>query len=78
VEDLAAYLFRCQSHPCGAVLSTGTGVVPDLDFTLDTGDVVAIRLEGVGTLTNTVERGLVGGDRVPPVPVLAGGAGSAA
>jgi 2-dehydro-3-deoxy-D-arabinonate dehydratase len=77
-EDLAGYLFRAQPHPCGAVLSTGTGLVPGLEFSLRTGDLVAISLEGVGTLTNSVQRGLVATDRVPPVPALTGGAGSAA
>jgi 2-dehydro-3-deoxy-D-arabinonate dehydratase len=65
VEELAAYLFRGQNHPCGAVLSTGTGLVPDLDFTLRTGDEVRITIESVGTLTNPVVRGREGLDRIP-------------
>ena len=79
VEDLAGYLFRGQSHPCGAVLSTGTGLVPELDFSLQTGDVVTIELEGVGAAvqrraarsgwTAAGPRGLLD---------LVGGAGSAA
>jgi 2-dehydro-3-deoxy-D-arabinonate dehydratase len=65
VEDLAGYLFRGQNHPCGVVLSTGTGVVPELDFSLATGDEVSITLDGVGTLTNPVVRGRAGLDRTP-------------
>jgi 2-dehydro-3-deoxy-D-arabinonate dehydratase len=75
VEDLAGYLFRGQSHPYGAVLSTGTGLVPELDFSLQTGDVVTIALEGVGALSNVVQRDLAG-----PRPAFldrVGGAGSA-
>ena len=40
--------------PRGAVLLTGTGVVPPDDFTLHPGDDVAIRIDGIGTLTNPV------------------------
>src|SRR5262245_22090499 len=53
-DDLVAYLFRANVFPQGAVLSTGTGIVPDLDFTLAAGDRVTIEIEHVGTLTNTV------------------------
>jgi len=38
----------------GAFLFTGTGIVPPNDFTLNEGDLVAITVEGVGTLENTV------------------------
>ena len=78
VEDLAGYLFRGQSHPYGAVLSTGTGLVPELDFSLQSGDVVSIELEGVGTLSNVVQRDLAGPQPIPAgFRDLAGGAGSA-
>ena len=36
------------------VLLTGTGIVPDADFTLREDDVVSIAIEGVGTLRNRV------------------------
>jgi 2-dehydro-3-deoxy-D-arabinonate dehydratase len=52
-EDLAAYLFRELSFPHGALLMTGTGIVPPDDFTLAAGDTVAITI-GVLTLENTV------------------------
>lgn len=54
LEDLAAWLMRGQEFPDGVILATGTGIVPDLDFALAAGDVVAITIDGVGTLTNTV------------------------
>ncbi|SOE03834.1 fumarylacetoacetate hydrolase family protein [Blastococcus haudaquaticus] len=54
VPDLVAHLVAAQDFPGGAVLSTGTGIVPDLDFTLLEGDVVEVDVEHVGTLTNPV------------------------
>jgi 2-dehydro-3-deoxy-D-arabinonate dehydratase len=53
-DDLVTYLRRALPLPCGAVLSTGTGIVPELDFTLTPGDTVSITVDGVGTLTNPV------------------------
>jgi len=41
------------SFPHGALLMTGTGIVPPDDFTLAAGDIVAITI-GVLTLENTV------------------------
>jgi 2-dehydro-3-deoxy-D-arabinonate dehydratase len=52
--DLVGYLYRGQSFPHGAVLSTGTGIVPDIDFTLRTGDIVEIDISEVGRLVNPV------------------------
>ena len=55
LTDLANYLFREMSFPNGAFLMTGTGIVPYNDFTLLSGDVVNITIEGIGTLSNEVE-----------------------
>jgi 2-dehydro-3-deoxy-D-arabinonate dehydratase len=55
-EELAGYLFRSNHFANGVYLMTGTGIVPDSSFTLKEGDVVAITIEGIGTLENTVER----------------------
>jgi 2-dehydro-3-deoxy-D-arabinonate dehydratase len=55
LTDLAHYLYREMSFPNGAFLMTGTGIVPDNDFTLLSGDVVNITIEGIGTLSNEVE-----------------------
>jgi 2-dehydro-3-deoxy-D-arabinonate dehydratase len=52
--ELVGYLFRSQSFPRGAVLLTGTGIVPPNDFTLAAGDVVHIAISGVGELENPV------------------------
>jgi 2-dehydro-3-deoxy-D-arabinonate dehydratase len=52
--DLAGYLCRSQSFPHGAVLLTGTGVVPPDTFTLQAGDIVEISLPGLGMLRNPV------------------------
>jgi 2-dehydro-3-deoxy-D-arabinonate dehydratase len=54
-DELIGYLFREMSFPSGAYLMTGTGIVPDNDFTLLSGDVVNITIEGIGTLSNEVE-----------------------
>lgn len=52
--DLAAWLFRAQAFPHGAVLLTGTGVVPPDDFSLQAGDEVEIEVSGIGRLINPV------------------------
>jgi 2-dehydro-3-deoxy-D-arabinonate dehydratase len=54
LAHLVSYLFRHEDFPHGAVLSTGTGLVPELDFTLEPGDVVRIDIAGIGSLTNIV------------------------
>lgn len=52
--ELAEWLFRSQKFPNGAILLTGTGIVPPDDFTLQPGDVVRIQISGVGVLQNEV------------------------
>jgi 2-dehydro-3-deoxy-D-arabinonate dehydratase len=53
-DELSGYLFRSQRFPSGAVLLTGTGVVPPDTFTLAAGDKVTICVSGIGSLANTV------------------------
>ncbi len=53
-EELVAALFAELSHPAGAVLLTGTGVVPPDDFTLRPGDEVHIAIDGVGSLRHGI------------------------
>jgi 2-dehydro-3-deoxy-D-arabinonate dehydratase len=53
-ESLAEWLFRENEFPNGAVLLTGTGVVPPDEFTLKAGDDVSITIAGIGTLRNPV------------------------
>jgi 2-dehydro-3-deoxy-D-arabinonate dehydratase len=54
VTELLEYLGRSNTHPEGAVLLTGTGIVPPGDFTLAAGDVITIQIDGIGTLVNPV------------------------
>ncbi len=52
--ELAGFLFRSQNFPHGAVLLTGTGIVPADNFTLIERDMVAIEISGIGLLQNPV------------------------
>lgn len=45
---------RSQKFPHGAVLFTGTGIVPPDGFTLAAQDVVKIGISGIGRLENPV------------------------
>lgn len=57
--DLIEYLGRDNAFPHGAILLTGTGIIPADDFTLQPGDTVQIAIDGLGLspLENTVRRG---------------------
>jgi len=52
--ELAEYLFREVTFPYGTFLMTGTGIVPPDTFSLQSGDVIKIEIENIGTLVNTV------------------------
>ena len=52
--ELAEFLFRSQVFPHGAVLLTGTGIVPPDTFTLEADDQLLISISGIGTLHNIV------------------------
>jgi 2-dehydro-3-deoxy-D-arabinonate dehydratase len=54
LSELLEYLGRCKRFPFGAMLFTGTGIVPPDSFTLQVGDVVTIRIDPIGELVNTV------------------------
>ncbi len=54
-EELVEYLYRETSFPQGCILLTGTGIVPPDTFTLQSGDEIAISIDGIGTLRNIVE-----------------------
>jgi 2-dehydro-3-deoxy-D-arabinonate dehydratase len=54
LEELAAWLFRELRQPAGALLFTGTGIVPGEDFSLRGGDLVRIDIDGL-LLENPVE-----------------------
>ena len=64
IDELAAYLFREDDFPAGAVLSTGTSLVPDLPFTLQAGDEIRIAIPEIGELINPVVRGKAAVKRV--------------
>ena len=53
-RELVKFLFRDNSFPQGAFLMTGTGIVPEDDFSLASGDTIRIRIDGVGVLENFV------------------------
>jgi len=53
-ESLAEWLFKENEFPSGALLLTGTGIVPPDEFTLQSGDDVSITIAGIGTLQNSV------------------------
>ena len=54
-EELVSFVFRECSFPSGCLIMTGTGIVPESNFTLKSGDEILITIEGIGTLKNTVE-----------------------
>ncbi|HEY3469416.1 MAG TPA: fumarylacetoacetate hydrolase family protein [Amycolatopsis sp.] len=59
--ELVEYLWRENDFPDGAVLSTGTSIVPGLDLGLRPGDVVEIEIGEVGSLRSPV---VLGADEV--------------
>ncbi len=54
VTELVSYVYLECSFPYGAMIMTGTGIVPGSDFTLKSGDEIKITIENIGTLINTV------------------------
>jgi 2-dehydro-3-deoxy-D-arabinonate dehydratase len=56
IPELLDYLGRDQTFPVGCILLTGTGIVPPPDITLQDGDTVVIRIDGLGQLVNPVRR----------------------
>jgi 2-dehydro-3-deoxy-D-arabinonate dehydratase len=53
--ELIHWLSLENSFPHGAMLLTGTGIVPPDDFALAAGDLIGIEVTGIGRLTNLVE-----------------------
>lgn len=52
--ELVDYLLKEMTFPTGCFLMTGTGIIPEDAFTLETGDEVRITISDIGTLVNTV------------------------
>ncbi|MEJ0014145.1 MAG: fumarylacetoacetate hydrolase family protein [Actinomycetota bacterium] len=53
-EDLVEYLFLQMKFPEGVILSTGTGLVPSIEFNLAPLDTVTVEISHVGKLVNPV------------------------
>lgn len=53
-QELVEFLYRECAFPYGCFLMTGTCMVPPNEFTLQSGDVITISIDPIGTLTNTV------------------------
>ncbi len=47
-ENLIGWLAATIRFPKGAFLLTGTGIVPDSSFTLEVGDIVEMKIDGIG------------------------------
>lgn len=54
-SELVKYLYAECTFNNGCFLMTGTGIIPEDEFTLQVGDLVEISIENIGTLSNTVE-----------------------
>ncbi len=54
LESLVEWLGKELDFPNGAILLTGTGIVPPDDFNLSPRDTVEITIDGIGTLVNMV------------------------
>ncbi|MFI6600502.1 fumarylacetoacetate hydrolase family protein [Nonomuraea sp. NPDC050536] len=54
-QTLLSWLFRAQPFPDGVILSTGTGIVPPLELSLQPGDEITIDIQDVGTLRQSVQ-----------------------
>ena len=54
VVELAEWLFKENDFPHGALMMTGTGIIPPDQFSLISGDEVEIAIEGIGSLINHV------------------------
>ncbi|WP_298861440.1 fumarylacetoacetate hydrolase family protein [uncultured Gimesia sp.] len=57
LEDLISWLGKENEFPSGAILLTGTGIVPPDEFSLEDRDIVSIDISGIGTLINPIVKG---------------------
>jgi len=55
LDELVEFVFRDNAHPNGCFLMTGTGIIPADDFSLVEGDEIAIEIDGIGKLVNSVK-----------------------
>ncbi len=54
VEELVSFVYKECSFPNGCLIMTGTGIVPEKEFTLAINDEVRITISNIGTLANTI------------------------
>jgi 2-dehydro-3-deoxy-D-arabinonate dehydratase len=54
LDELVSFVFRECTFPHGCLIMTGTGIVPEHDFTLKSRDEIKISIESIGTLINEV------------------------
>jgi len=54
LDELVSFVFRECTFPHGCLIMTGTGIVPEHDFTLKSMDEIKISIESIGTLINEV------------------------
>ena len=54
LTELVSFVYRECSFPHGCLIMTGTGIVPQNNFTLLSGDEIEIRIDNIGALINTV------------------------
>ncbi|HYT33810.1 MAG TPA: fumarylacetoacetate hydrolase family protein, partial [Ktedonobacteraceae bacterium] len=59
LDELTSYLFLQDEFPSGAILCTGTALVPAPPFTLQHGDIAEITIDKLGTLRNPVIKGKI-------------------
>ena len=55
IEEMIKYLFRANPFPAGSVLMTGTGIIVTKESALAPGDVVSIKISGIGELANPAQ-----------------------
>ena len=53
-NELVSFVYRECSFPHGCLIMTGTGIVPENDFALKSGDEIRISIDRIGTLVNEV------------------------
>jgi len=56
IDELAEFMFRHYEFPKGVWLLTGTGIVPENEFTLRQDDEIIIEISGLGVLKNKVQK----------------------
>ena len=54
LEELISFVFKECSFPLGCLVMTGTGIVPESNFSLRSGDEIKISIDHIGELINTV------------------------